>query len=118
MNKKEIIGIGLVLFLLIFVLDYHCPFYSILGITCPGCGMSRSFISFLKGDFYQSFQYHPMLVPTGFFSLFCIFFKKDRMKVLILWSILMILTYLYRLIFGGISYNWHSVLGRILLLLK
>jgi hypothetical protein len=40
-----------------------CSFKSYLGMECPGCGMQRAFISLLKGDLIQSFQYHPALIP-------------------------------------------------------
>lgn len=118
MHKKEWIGIGFVLFLLIFILDYHCPFYSILGLPCPGCGMTRSLIHFLKGDFQASFRYHPMLIPTGICFLFFLLKEKYRNSILVFWCILMIACYMYRLFFLGLDYNWDSVLGQVLIALK
>lgn len=118
MNKKDKIGIGIVLFLLIFLIDYHCPFLSITGIPCPGCGMTRSLLAFLKGDLYSSFQYHPMLIPTGICALFYIFNKKYRNIILIIWCCLMMLCYGYRMIFLGFEYSWDSLFGRLLLLFQ
>jgi len=40
-----------------------CLFKSTLGVDCPGCGMQRALISLLKGNFSESLQYHPALIP-------------------------------------------------------
>lgn len=43
-----------------------CPYKSIIGIDCPGCGMQRSFIQLLKGNFIESFIIYPALLPIMF----------------------------------------------------
>ena len=40
-----------------------CPIRWFTGISCPGCGMSRAFISLLRLDFAAAFRYHPMIYP-------------------------------------------------------
>ena len=40
-----------------------CFFKSGFGIECPGCGMQRSLIALLKGEFFQSLQCHAALIP-------------------------------------------------------
>jgi hypothetical protein len=37
-----------------------CPFRALTGIPCPGCGMTRSFLSLFHLDFHDAFLYHPM----------------------------------------------------------
>ncbi len=37
---------------------WPCPFFYCTGIPCPGCGITRSFIALVQGDFNASFQYH------------------------------------------------------------
>jgi hypothetical protein len=32
-------------------------------MECPGCGMQRSLIALLKGDFIESLHYHVALIP-------------------------------------------------------
>jgi hypothetical protein len=47
-------------------LEHHlfpCFFKSHFGMECPGCGMQRSLIALLKGNFYESLQYHVALIP-------------------------------------------------------
>ena len=43
------------------------------GIECPGCGMQRSFIEILKGDFIESFKLYPALFPLIFTLIYLIF---------------------------------------------
>lgn len=38
---------------------WSCVFYKATGLSCPGCGMSRSIASLLKGDIAASWSYHP-----------------------------------------------------------
>lgn len=40
------------------------------GITCPGCGLFKSFVFAYKGDFSKSVYYHPL----GMFLLIIIFY--------------------------------------------
>jgi hypothetical protein len=47
-------------------LEHHlfpCFFKSHFGMECPGCGMQRSLIALLKGNFHESLQYHLALIP-------------------------------------------------------
>lgn len=65
----------LLLFLVILVLlnfFYTCPFRLILGISCPGCGMTRALHSMLRLDFSGAFHYHPLFwtIPLIFIYLF------------------------------------------------
>ncbi len=51
---------------MVYWLENHlltCFFKSHLGVECPGCGIQRSFIALLKGNFIESFHYHAALIP-------------------------------------------------------
>ncbi len=41
-----------------------CVIYRLTGFLCPGCGGTRAFTALLRGHFWESFLYHP-LVPYG-----------------------------------------------------
>ena len=45
-----------------------CPIKFITGISCPGCGMTRAWLSLLlRGDLEAAFHYHPLfwiLIPA------------------------------------------------------
>jgi len=44
--------------------DMPCVFLQVLGIYCPGCGGTRAVDALLRGDFLQSFMYHPLVPYT------------------------------------------------------
>jgi hypothetical protein len=37
-----------------------CYFKGFFGIPCPGCGLTRAYLSFFTGDFSAAFFYHPL----------------------------------------------------------
>jgi len=41
-----------------FRLPPLCASHAILGVDCPGCGLTRSFIALASGHFEQSFRFH------------------------------------------------------------
>ncbi len=54
-------------------LEHHqfpCIYQKVLGIPCPGCGLQRSFIELLKGNFVESFHLYPPLLPVLFLFVF------------------------------------------------
>ena len=40
-----------------------CVFRLCTGVSCPGCGLTRSAAWLVRGDFSRSWDYHPLLVP-------------------------------------------------------
>jgi hypothetical protein len=66
-----------------------CPYKAIAGVDCPGCGMQRSVIELLKGNFVESFLLYPALLPTVFtllFALLHLIFKFKNGAVIIKYS--------------------------------
>ncbi len=49
-------------------------------MDCLGCGMQRSFIALLKGDFVASFYYYPALMPMILMFFFLIAHLIFRFK--------------------------------------
>lgn len=48
-------------------LEHHqlpCIYQQVLGIPCPACGLQRSFIELLKGNFIESLKIYPPLIPV------------------------------------------------------
>ncbi len=87
-----------------------CYFRNITGIPCPGCGMTRSFLYILQGEFAKAWQMHPF--AYGWIVLAVIFFV-DRYVIRgkeVLWHVALIVLcagmlvfYVYRLFTGGLS---------------
>lgn len=48
-------------FLLLLSRELKCLFNELTGLYCPGCGITRMIISFIKLDFYQAFRYNPFI---------------------------------------------------------
>jgi hypothetical protein len=75
---------------LIYFLEDHmgsCYYKRFLGFDCPGCGIQRSFIYLLKGEFIASLQTYPALIPTiamlVFLVLHLVFKWEHGAKVLL-----------------------------------
>jgi Protein of unknown function (DUF2752) len=49
-----------------------CPYKKYLDVDCFGCGMQRSLVALLKGDFVNSFYLYPALIPMIFMFVFLI----------------------------------------------
>lgn len=59
--KKHITYALITILIIILILSfYRCPLYFFLGIPCPFCGMTRAFLCILKGEFIESFYFHPL----------------------------------------------------------
>lgn len=44
---------------------YPCVLYTFLGWYCPGCGGTRAVVLLMKGQFLNSFLYHPVVPYTA-----------------------------------------------------
>lgn len=68
-----------------FVLNQPtCIFRNTIGIPCPGCGMTRSYIHLLHGDIAGAWEMHPLfgLVPIlGVFAASDYILRKRQVHV-------------------------------------
>ena len=83
-----------------------CRWKDSIGVECMGCGLQRSFIHLLKGEFIDAFVVYPAIYPLIgmliFFSLHAIFkFSKGDLilKWLLILNVVTILgSYFYKII--------------------
>ncbi|MGN0323732.1 MAG: DUF2752 domain-containing protein [Oliverpabstia sp.] len=79
-----------------------CPIKYYLGISCPGCGMTRAWMAVLHLDFAGAFSFHPLFWTAPFLALAILFeYKIDFKKyhwALVLTAALFIIVYIIRLI--------------------
>lgn len=47
-----------------FALPELCNFRRVFNLDCPGCGMTRAFISVGHGDWLAAWRYNPASIPT------------------------------------------------------
>lgn len=48
-----------------------CPFATLTGLPCPGCGLLRATLALFRGHIRESFHLHPLslvVVPTATFA--------------------------------------------------
>lgn len=98
-QKTKTLGIVLILFLLL--LFYKCPIQSVTGLPCPGCNMKTSLYYLFHFKFSLSLYYHALLIPTIVVFIWIVFNYKNHeqtKKLLIIWAILMIIYYIYRML--------------------
>lgn len=87
-NKNRIINIFIlvivdILFVILFVLkiEIPCMFKSILGISCPGCGMTRAINEIMHLRFIEAFKLNILSIPfviLGGLSFFVIIYDIIR----------------------------------------
>lgn len=88
-----------------FYLTLGCPIQFFTGISCLGCGMSRAALALLKCDFSLAFEMHPMIFLMPLTAVVIFFGKKLPKKLTVAFfaviSVLMIITYIYRIATGS-----------------
>lgn len=66
MKKYSFLRIFLLLAALGLLFRFGCPFYNLLHIPCPCCGVTRAWQAFLRGEFQQALACHALfpLIPV------------------------------------------------------
>ena len=87
-----------------FAFGITCPVKHFLGVSCPGCGMTRACFSALRFDFAAAFYYHPLwIVMLPLVASLLFLWEKRKTKafcaVLVLFFLVLIGVYLYRLFY-------------------
>ena len=59
---------------------FGCVVYQLLGIPCPGCGMTRAWLSLLRGDFAGAFRAHPLFWTLPFMGFWFLFADRVPQK--------------------------------------
>lgn len=62
------------------IFDAFCPSVVIAGLPCPGCGLTRSVLFFVTGQWERSFSLHPLGWTIVLFVLYCGFFRYVKGK--------------------------------------
>lgn len=55
-----------------------CPMVLLTGFPCPGCGLTRSVLFFLTGQWGRSFHLQPLGGGVILFLLYCAWFRYVR----------------------------------------
>ena len=78
--KKYAIVLGIAIAYLILVLatgwGIPCIFYTVTGLQCPACGVSRMLLALLRLDVVAAFWYNPYLFVNAPIILFCLGYSE------------------------------------------
>lgn len=111
--KKSIkfIGISLPILLLFLYLNKKysfgipCPIHKLFKIYCPGCGITRMFISLINLKFYKAFRYNPFVFTLlPFFFIYGIkyyyYWIQDKKYIINkkIWNTLLILSIIFMIL--------------------
>lgn len=61
---------------------HYCPMVLITGMPCPGCGLTRAFISLIKLDIASAIEYNPTIFLWIVFVLAAVYLRYVRGKSL------------------------------------
>lgn len=113
--------------IVILLFNTKCIFKSIVWVPCPGCGLTRAWISFIKGNISEAFYWHPLFLMIPVLAiLILLYFKGSFIKYrrYILLSIVTIvglyfIVYIVRMIIlfpsvEPLDYNSHSFINRLI----
>jgi hypothetical protein len=74
--------------------------YSVTGIPCPSCGMTRAILFVFAGDFTAAIKYHPLFLAVPIIPVCFIFKRVTDQKRNVLFSLfiaLFVLVWVVRL---------------------
>jgi hypothetical protein len=73
-NKYITTAVAAVILVILYgTFGLGCPQQAFLGISCPGCGMTRAYLALFHGNIRGAFFYHtgfPLVPLAAFFLLF------------------------------------------------
>ena len=58
--KLTVTGAMLAYVGIVYLLPFTCPILALIGIPCPGCGLTRAWLAALGGRFAEAFAFHPL----------------------------------------------------------
>ena len=100
-----------------------CYVRGIFGVPCPGCGLTRAWLSFFHGDFFHALRWHPLFWSVPILAAAFIFRSKIGPKraeaVFIVFLVLFAAVYAVRMIWlfphiSPMTLNHHAVLPRLI----
>ncbi len=103
MKIKRVSIIVAVIGIALLYLTLGCPFRFFTGISCPGCGMTRSLNSLVTLDFHSAFYFHPLVYTMPVFAVLLFVSRKQNKKTAIIFGVICLclgIVYVYRLFFN------------------
>jgi len=77
------------------IFGYVCPSEILIGLPCPGCGLTRAALLLLKGDIAGSLRMNPMLLFIPIYFILAACKKKNAAD-----NYLIVIIFLSFIVFG------------------
>lgn len=96
---------------LVLITDGFCLFRRVIDFPCPGCGLTRAWLSFFSGDIMMAFRYNPCFITFPFMMMIVVHRKTRVMKlvdvkvtdaIVVLNAMVMLGCYVTRIVNGSI----------------
>jgi len=117
LNKKyhdaiSAVAAVVIFYLILQLLGITCPIKFVTGVSCPGCGMTRAWLSLLHFDFAKAVYYHPLFFIPPLALVIFIFKSKIKPSIYKAFFIcicaIFIIVYFYRQFYGdGYVVSFH-----------
>jgi hypothetical protein len=81
-----------------------CVFKNVTGLPCPGCGLTRAYLSLLHLDLIKALQFHPLFLLPAVILIILIYNKIKinkfviNEKLVLGFIIIFLIVYLFRMI--------------------
>ena len=116
-DKRKNVNIAMLIFTLLFLSGFltagflykggnvtfygkflPCPFHTITGLSCPGCGMTRAVYALYDGNIEESLLQNPSIIY--FLAIFIIYEKKKASWIV-----------LQQFYYNGLAYRNRDICG-------
>lgn len=94
------VGICAYIFVKAVVFKSQCPIYNTFGVPCAGCGMTRALKYLIQGDFVQSFEANPFLIPIALVLIYCFVFRYVLGKKIPYWIPMLVVLAVAMIVFN------------------
>ena len=85
---------------------FRCVFLALSGLPCPGCGLTRAWLSLFSGSLTEAFTYHPLFFAPPLMALTAIPALLSKRRKILYFTIFaavaaaMLITWAVRLMLG------------------
>ena len=82
---------------ILYIFDIGCPIKFVTGISCPGCGLTRSVGCLIHNDIPMALHYHPLIFLIPVIGI--LFLLKDKINKNVFNFILILITTIFLIVY-------------------
>ncbi len=77
---RSVSSAGFLFSLLFLQCVWGCPIFRLFHLKCPGCGLTRAWLSFLSGDLHSALEQHALFLTVPLFVLLFVYSSNKKQK--------------------------------------